>query len=341
MKTATVGEEEAVRPDDRDGGPSPGPKARAGMAEYVKAPARPVVRWVRQGWYAVRFRRALGRLRRDLGRPVTPCRSITTDRSADELWEQLGRQAPPSVARRTVDLAAQPQTLGGGAYWRRYGEHYRRVSQGREKALEHALTFALLDFSRVRRYVDIAAAASPIGHALAAEWPRVEYWKQDLLYRTDPVRRVIGGPAQRMESVAPGSFDALSLHCSFEHFAGPADMEFVGEVDRVLSGVGACLILPLYLAATHRIAFNPTLVAAEQVRRFDAEAELRPTYEYHQEHGRLYSPETLAARLLGRVPPTLRATLIRFTGQDAIDPGIYLNFALVLHRPDSIFRCPE
>jgi hypothetical protein len=141
-----------------------------------------------------------------------------------------------------------------------------------------------------------------------------------------------------MEAIAPGFFDALTLHCSFEHFEEAADVEFLAEVDRVLSPLGACLIVPLYLADTHRVYLDPTTVSPDRVRAYDAEAELRPVYRYRQDHGRFYSPETLATRLLAQLPATLDATLLRFREQAVVDSGIYIEFGLVLHRPQSILR---
>ncbi len=309
--------------------------------QTLKMPVTSIVRQLRQYWYAFRFHRAINKLQNELERPMMPCGSITADISTDRLWQQLAQIASLGGVARCVVSSSQLQMSGGGLYWQRYGKHYASVDQGREKALEHALTFELLDFLQVRRYCDIAAATSPIEHALVAEWPQVEYWKQDMLYETDISSQIIGGPAQAMHSVESGFFDALTLHCSFEHFDGLADVEFLPEVDRVLSPIGACLILPLYVAATHRIFFDPTTVSVEQVSKYDAEGELRPVYGFRQEHGRFYNPESLASRLLKQLPSTLCATLIRFTEQDAIDPSIYLNFALVLHRPDSVFRCPK
>jgi len=76
-------------------------------------------------------------------------------------------------------------------------------------------------------------------------------------------------------------------------------------------------------------------------RSFDADAELRPLYRYRQEHGRFYSPEALGYRLLAKLPDTLSATLLRFRDQLEVDPGIYVEFGLVLHRPNSILRGAE
>ncbi len=62
---------------------------------------------------------------------------------------------------------------------------------------KHALTFELLDFDRVRRCCDVAAATSPIARALNAEWPGVEYWRQDLPFETDLTRRERARSKQR------------------------------------------------------------------------------------------------------------------------------------------------
>ncbi|GAC1495583.1 MAG: hypothetical protein NVS2B14_09430 [Chamaesiphon sp.] len=309
--------------------------------QILKIPATPIVRWFRHNLYAFRFHQAIKKLQNHLERPIIPCELITAGVSPDNLWVQLKQVAEKcGVAQYVVSLSAQLDMSGGGLYWQNYGKHYTYIGQGREKALEHALTFKLLNFSRVRRYCDVAAATSPIEHALLAEWPQIEYWKQDMLYETDMSRKIIGGLAQAMQFIEPGFFDVLTLHCSFEHFYGSADIEFLAEVERVLSPIGACLILPLYIGATHRVFFDPTIVSVEQVSNYDLEGELRPVCRYYQEHGRFYSPESLASRLFKQVSSKLRVTLIRFTDQDVVDPSIYLNFALLLHRPDSIFHCP-
>jgi hypothetical protein len=215
--------------------------------------------------------------------------------------------------------------------------HYRRIGFPREKALEHALTFSLLDFSRVHRYCDVAADRSPIGRAVQRDWPATEHWKQDLRYWTHRRRRRIGGPAQQMRAVEDGFFDAMTLHCAFEHFQGEADTALLPELDRVLGPTGACLILPLYLDRQPSIHFDPTRVTARALAGYDVEAELRPRARLWERHARFYSPESLVARVLGRLPVTLEATLLEFRDGARFDPGVYLDFGLVLHRAASVF----
>ncbi len=52
------------------------------------------------------------------------------------------------------------------------------------------------------------------------------------------------------------------------------------------------------------------------------------------------SPETVATRLLEKLTPGPPRDSATFRNQGAIDPGVYLQFALVLHRTESIFIAP-
>src|ERR1035438_5797049 len=187
---------------------------------------------------------------------------------------------------------------------------------------------------------DTASCASPIQKTFAEHYPQVEFWVQDLTYRDDLPHFQLGGFAQNMTSVPDGFFGALTLHNSFEHFMGNADSDFVREVDRVLGPTGACLILPLYVASTPRIYFDPVAVTPSLLRTYDKEAELIPVRGFaSQEHARCYDATTLQERLISRVPPTLEATIIDFSGGESIAPEMFPEFALVLHRKKSIFRC--
>ena len=162
---------------------------------------------------------------------------------------------------------------------------------------------------------------------------------QDLTYQDDLPHFQLGGFAQHMSSIPDGFFDAMTLHNSFEHFMGSADSEFMPEVDRVLSPTGACLILPLYMASTPRIYFDPVAVTPSLLRTYDKEAQLISVRGFaNQEHARCYDAATLQERLISRIPPTLEATILDFTGGETIAPDMFPEFALVLHRPESIFN---
>jgi hypothetical protein len=222
-------------------------------------------------------------------------------------------------------------------YFQQHHEIYE-YDKGRGKALEHALGLELLDFNRVRRYCDVASCASPIKKTFPALYPQVEFWVQDLTYEDDLPHFQLGGFAQNMKSAPNGFFDAMTLHNSFEHFMWSADSEFMGEVDRVLSPIGACLILPLYVASTPRIYFDPVAVTPALVRTYDEGAELISVRGFaNQEHARCYDAVTLQERLIRRIPPALEATIIDFSGGESIAPEMFPEFALALHRPESVF----
>ena len=271
------------------------------------------------------------------GANISEVRSISMDCSHGDMALRMKTAISDRVqwARVALDSGKMREALT--SYFERNAEAYA-IDKGRGKALEHALGLELLDFSRVKRYCDIASCASPIQKTFSSLYPQVEFWVQDLTYEDDLAHFRLGGFAQNMRSVPDGFFDALTLHNSFEHFMGTADSDFMAEADRVLSPIGACLILPLYVAATARIYFDPVAVTTPLLRTYDKEAELIPVRGFaNQEHARCYDAATLQERLISRIPPTLEATIIDFSGGETISPEMFPEFALVLHRRESIF----
>lgn len=304
------------------------------VVDSVKDLLRPMARTIRGSYDSIRFQRRCAALNREYGDRSEPKAQVAPEAACDAIGAELRKVCGTRARILQLSLADECQ---GNEYWEKYGRLYEGVGNGREKALEHSLSLDLFDFSRVRRYCDVAASASPMENAVAASWPAVERWKQDCEFQPDPEMKILSGFAQKMDGVAAGFFDALTLHCSFEHFHGSADSEFVAEVDRVLSDRGACLILPLYLDLQHRIFFDPLRTSPAEVASYDAEALLCPTFDYRQKHGRYYSPASLDARVLRLLPPSLRATLFQFSGQGSVGERVYLQFGLVLHRPSSVF----
>ena len=304
--------------------------ARKGVLRSLVYPLlRPVYYPARHYYRVFRLRTA--------GLSISEARSIEMGLSHQELAQRMKKATSGRVHWRQVALDAGPMNENLNLYFQRHREAYE-IDKGRGKALEHALGLELLDFARVRRYCDVASCASPIQKTFAAHYPQVEFWTQDLTYQDDLPRFQLGGFAQDMKSVSNGFFDAMTLHNSFEHFMGNADCDFMAEVDRVLSPIGACLILPLYVASTPRIYFDPVGVTPRLLKTYDKEAELISVCGFaNQEHARCYDASTLQKRLISRLPPTLEATIIDFAGGDTIAPEMFPEFALVLHRRESVF----
>jgi len=312
---------------------SPAPPLRRGFLRSVLYPAlRPVYRPARYYYSLLRVRSA--------GLNVCAPRAIAMDCSHDEMARRMRESISPRVHWTQLALDAGALRRNLEHYFERHRDVYA-IDKGRGKALEHALGLELLDFSRVHRYCDIASCASPLQQTFAAHFPQVEFWVQDLMYEDDLPHFRLGGYAQNLKAVPDGFFDALTLHNSFEHFMHTADSDFVAEVDRILSPRGACLILPLYVAATPRIYFDPEAVTPSLLRTYDPGAELIPVREFaRQEHARCYDAVALQDRLIRRLPASLEATIIDFSGGKAIAPEMFPEFALMLHRRDSVFRAP-
>lgn len=291
-------------------------------------------------YYPVRHHYRLFRLRTS-GLRIARQSVISMGASHHELVTRMKSALPDRLHWIRVCLDSGETRENVELYFQAHRALYE-IDKGRGKALEHALGLELLDFTQGRRYCDVASGTSPIQETSTTLYPNVELWTQDMLYEDNPQHRRIGGPAQDMQSVPDAFFDALTLHNSFEHFRGDADSEFVCMVDRILSTIGACLILPLYIAATHRIYFDPVAVTPALLRTYDKGAELIPVRGFAgQEHARCYDPTTVRERLIRRLPPTLEATIIEFSGGETIAPDMFPEFALVLHRSNSILKAQE
>jgi hypothetical protein len=238
--------------------------------------------------YAIRFHSRYNQLLKSYPGRIQPKWQVAPESSSEAIWTKLKSIGAANVSFLEIPLDNQSSSIAGNAYWDRFKGLYQSVGNGREKALEHSLTFSLIDFAKVRRYCDVASSQSPISSVLLQDFSKVEYWRQDLEFETDLDKKVLGGFAQDMKQVPNGFFDAMALHCSFEHFMGKGDSEFIAEVDRVLSPEGVCLILPLYLDGNHKIFFDPTTIPLSLIKEYDQEAVLCPAYDYRQEHGRYY-----------------------------------------------------
>ena len=302
--------------------------------EWFRQIARPGVFLAREALYRVRFKLGHFRLKKKYGSRVCFATEVAPARDERQIFEGLQAELKKSAVARLQFCAVSlsKNRMDGQEYWEAHKGLYSDIGSGREKALEHALTFKLFDFKKVVRYCDVAAAKSPIEKAVHKDWPQVEFWKQDCLFETNLEKKIVGGFAQKMEKIPDGFFDLLTLHCAFEHFFGNADRELMKEVDRVLSDQGACLIAPLYMDLTAKIFLDPVVTPMKAVENYDLEASLCSTFNYRQDHGRYYSPSSLIERVIKELPDSLNPTWIQFSDQEKVGEGIYLRFALVLHR---------
>jgi SAM-dependent methyltransferase len=197
-----------------------------------------------------------------------------------------------------------------------------------EKSLEHYLAAVLLDLSMDDVYIDIANANSPtpeIYHELFG----CETYRQDLIFPEGIHGRTIGGNAARMP-VEDGFASKMALHCSFEHFEGDSDIEFIREVNRVLKKGGRVCILPLYLFTEYAIQTDPACVLPKDIQ-FEGDARIFAAKGWGNRHGRFYDISHLLARIRDNLDG-LDLTIYSVTNEKDIDKSCWLKFIALLEK---------
>jgi hypothetical protein len=200
-----------------------------------------------------------------------------------------------------------------------------------EKSLEHYVAAQLLDMQPGDVYIDVASEQSPVPAIYSRLFGVVAY-RQDLAYPEGLVGDTIGGSATDMP-VPPAFADTMALHCSFEHFEGLADSEFIPEAGRVLKPGGKCCMAPLYLAEDYGIQTDP-VVAIRAGIEFESGVTLFAAESWGNRHGRFYDPEAFQNRVYSR-RGNLSMTVYRIVNFHEVDPSCYARFALLITKPGS------
>jgi Methyltransferase domain len=204
-----------------------------------------------------------------------------------------------------------------------------------EKALEHFLSFQLLQPKKGQVFMDVGSCISVVPEILRRYYG-CDCYAQDLELPAGVHGWKVGSNAAEIP-LPNSSLDSMTLHCTFEHFEGSADSEFVRECARLLKPGGKTIILPLYLN------LNWTNITGEIDERkrgtiqFDDSADYWCVIpEWHNRFGRHYSAQALLDRVLTvAVDSGLEVDLLRVVNFEQVDPGLWLKWALVLTKPKS------
>lgn len=180
-------------------------------------------------------------------------------------------------------------------------------------------------------YIDIAGTAtSPYQDIIKLLAKTSNAYVQDLAFPKGINGNRIGGSAANLP-LADASVDAMTLHCSFEHFEGDADTGFVREAGRVLRSGGRVCIVPLYLGEYAFVLCDPAQAFNLSV---DQEATIHFFPKWGERHGRFYSPQTLLKRIIEPAKEVgLIARVIHLTNILDLEPSCYTHFALILDKP--------
>ncbi len=139
-----------------------------------------------------------------------------------------------------------------------YYHHKNYSSEFREKALEHFISICLMKPVKTGKYIDIGAGNSPFSRILSYHNGIRESYRQDIIFSKYNDAFTIGGNAASLP-LADDSIEGITLHCSFEHFEGNSDRQFIREAFRILKKGGQCIILPLYLSSEYALNLDPVL----------------------------------------------------------------------------------
>jgi hypothetical protein len=163
------------------------------------------------------------------------------------------------------------------------------------KQIQHLVSILLTPPEASSVWMDVASSTSPFPEILRQLY-KITVFRQDLSYPAGVNGLTVGSDATQIP-VSGESIDRLSLHCSFEHFQGNADSEFVKELARILRPGGMAAIIPIYVANKYQILSNPRYwpkygIPSEQG------ANVVASQSYWEYHGRFYDWPNLKKRVV-------------------------------------------
>ncbi|MEM7370808.1 MAG: methyltransferase domain-containing protein [Bacteroidota bacterium] len=249
------------------------------------------------------------------------------DQELAEAIQQLG----VSVLSHKIDVQAYDQYIKDTQYPDSYyGGGLDPASNFVEKTLEHYVSTEFIEFGPETVFVDIAACTSPFYQIVRKRYGCKETYQQDLIFAKGLHGDKIGGWAH--ELVLPDQHvDAITLHCSLEHFEDNSDTLFFQELERVLKPGGKAIILPFYLAKEYTIHVDPAYNLLKFHRpSIDPKATLRYC-DWSQFFSRHYDQHALQERIL-QAAPQLSLTLYKVENFLEVDPRCYLRFIGVFEK---------
>jgi hypothetical protein len=202
-----------------------------------------------------------------------------------------------------------------------------------EKALEHFVSFKIAEPKSGQVFMDVGSCVSVVPQILRRLYG-CECYVQDLELPVGVHGWNVGSNAADIP-LSNSSLDGITLHCTFEHFEGDADSQFIRECARLLKFGGRAVILPLYVNLHWTNITGETDEIKRNAIKFDDEASyfcLIP--EWHNRFGRHYSTRALLDRVLEvAVDCGLKIEMHRITGFEQVNPDLWLKWALVLEKP--------
>ncbi|MBA7487349.1 hypothetical protein ES707_22912 [subsurface metagenome] len=216
--------------------------------------------------------------------------------------------------------------------WLQQAHYTRNVYRGNftEKTLEHYLTVELLDFKPDNIVIDVASDNSPFVDVIERT-TGCQIYEQDIIYTSGIHGRKIGGNAAHIP-LPDHSVNKMTLHCSFEHFEGTVDSEFIHECGRLLAIGGQCAIVPLYITERRFHLSNPICRDRDELI-FDADTPIvRDPFWAVARFSRFYDVESFKERIARHLDDSLGATVYFVENEKDVDQSCYVKFMLLLTK---------
>jgi SAM-dependent methyltransferase len=289
---------------------------KSNIKEYSDAYAiiRKIIRKIKREfiwYYKFKFN---SRVQTSLSFPV----EMLVDQLSNEPVLLLDYHVPPEDFQNFIESCDYPSNYHGG-----------RGLIFIEKCIEHYLSLELLEIQKSDIYIDIASGKSPFPEFIRRTIG-CKVFRSDLSYPLGIYESYrIGGDSTRIP-LPNCSVTKASLHCSFEHFEGDADITLIKELHRLLVPGGLVCIIPFYLHNEFSIATDP-FVNGERVI-FNPGAKVVYLRNYGQRHGRFYDIKNLKKRILDNLG-TFSPRFYRIQNLGSIDKKLWCHFALVLQKP--------
>jgi hypothetical protein len=176
-------------------------------------------------------------------------------------------------------------------------DYYKNSPKYRlHKQIQHYIATVLTPVQSSNEvWMDVASSTSPFPEIMTRLYG-VKIFRQDLTYPTGVDGLFIGSNAKAIP-LPDSSLQRISLHCSFEHFEGDADSQFIYELARLLSPGGMAAIIPIYLSNIYQLLTHPRYWLQRGVP-YEPQAQLTISRTYWESHGRFYNADALRRRVL-------------------------------------------
>lgn len=246
----------------------------------------------------------------------------------DDITPEL-RNHGVRVHRHSIDLDGFSRFVDAAGYRHRSYYDGGRNPCAVNKWLEHYVSLELLEPDPGEILIDVANCYSPFPE-IARELLSLKAFRQDLIYEAGIHDDRIGGNAADMP-LDDEFADLLTLHCSFEHFEGTSDQDFIREAGRVLRPGGRLCILPLYTHREYAIQTDPA-TWKERTIQFEPDAVIYVADGWGEAHGRLYDARHFLDRVVANLGE-LELTIFEMENYAEVWEQCYLRFAAVFRKP--------